>query len=123
MKEATMTIEGVKKPVGGGDDQDQKPKINEPKVNATSVREEQPDENQKLRRKIRRAEIDENHRIVREAKEKARVAHEAEETLKAQKTIFPLWTLEQILKEAIDNPNVYWLEPVGSFDLENSLDL
>ena len=43
--------------------------------------------------------------------------------MKAHKTIFPLWTLERILKEAVDNLNVYWIEPVGSFDLENSSDL
>ncbi|CAI9263321.1 unnamed protein product [Lactuca saligna] len=28
-----------------------------------------------------------------------------------------------ILNKAIDNPNIYWLEPVGSFELDNSLDL
>lgn len=43
--------------------------------------------------------------------------------MKSHKTIFPLWTLEQILNEVVDNPNIYWLEPVGSFELENSSDL
>ena len=75
------------------------------------------------RKKAREAEIDENNHIVREVEVKARLSCEAEETLKAQKTIFPLWTLEQILKEVVENPNVYWLEPVGSFDLANSLHL
>lgn len=43
--------------------------------------------------------------------------------MKAHKTIFPLWTLERIINEAIDNLNVYWLKPIGSFDMENSSDL
>lgn len=31
--------------------------------------------------------------------------------------------MERILNEDVDNSNVYWLEPVISFDLENSSDL
>lgn len=30
--------------------------------------------------------------------------------------------MEKILNEAIDNPSVYWLDPVTSFDLENTSD-
>ena len=91
----------VKKPVGGDDDQEQKPKLNEPKVNVTlSLRGkenliddsdvEEEDENEKLRRKIRHAEIDENHRIVGEDEEKERLASEAQLALEAQKLLFPL---------------------------------
>ncbi|CAI9262130.1 unnamed protein product [Lactuca saligna] len=64
--------------VGGGDDQEQNPKLNRLKVNvALSSRGkgklidgsdlEEEDENEKLRRKIHRDKIDENLRIVREA--------------------------------------------------------
>ncbi|CAI9302656.1 unnamed protein product [Lactuca saligna] len=124
----------LNKPQDGGDDfEEQKPKINEPKVNATSSsrgkekiindsEEDEPNEHELKRRKGHEAEIDEHNHIVKEVEEKARLACEAEDTLKAQKTIFPLFTLEHILKEAIENPNFYWIEPIGSFDLGKSSD-
>ncbi|CAI9294471.1 unnamed protein product [Lactuca saligna] len=37
--------------------------------------------------------------------------------------LMKLWDQKHILNETVDNPNVYWLEPVVSFDLENSMDL
>ena len=135
MKEAKkVTTESVKKLVVVDDFQEQKPKINELKFNAASSsrgkeniiddnEEDEPDEHESKQRKAREAEIDETNHIVREAEEKARLAREAKDTLKSQKTIFPLWTIERILKEAIENPDVYWLDPVGYFNLENSLDL
>ncbi|CAI9287310.1 unnamed protein product [Lactuca saligna] len=85
--------------------------------------EEGPDEHELKRRKSREAEIDENNQIVREAKEKARVEHEAQLTLESRKLLFPLWNLERILNEMVDNPNIHWLEPVASFELENTLHL
>lgn len=36
--------------------------------------------------------------------------------------LFPPWSMEQILNEAMDNPSVHWLDPVTSFELENTLD-
>lgn len=39
-----------------------------------------------------------------------------------KKTLFSLWTLERLLKEAIESPNINWLELVISFDLENKMD-
>ena len=84
--------------------------------------EEEEDENEKLRRKACRTEIDENHRILREAEEKERNDREAKITFKTQKLIFPLWSMECILNEAIDNLIVYWLAPVVSLELENRLD-
>ncbi|CAI9290024.1 unnamed protein product [Lactuca saligna] len=42
--------------------------------------------------------------------------------LKSQLIIFPLWTLERIMIEAIDNSSKYWLKHVTSFDVENSSD-
>ncbi|CAI9291656.1 unnamed protein product [Lactuca saligna] len=82
--------------------------------------EEEEYENEKLTRKSRDAKIDENLRVTREDKERENAVHEAEETLKTEKTLFPLWSMEHILSEAIDNPRVYWLEHVVSFEFENS---
>ncbi|KAL7587925.1 hypothetical protein Lser_V15G40915 [Lactuca serriola] len=108
-----VSTKDVMKPVGGGDDQEQKPKLNESKVNVTlnsrgkqkliddsDVEEE--DENEKLRRKICHTKIDENLHIVREVEEKERLAHEAQLSLEAQKIIFPIYSMERILNEAID---------------------
>ncbi|CAI9300153.1 unnamed protein product [Lactuca saligna] len=38
------------------------------------------------------------------------------------KALFPLWSIERILNEAVNNLNVYWLEPDALFKLENSLE-
>lgn len=35
---------------------------------------------------------------------------------------FPPWTREGLIKEAIEFPSTYWLEPIASFDCENSGD-
>ena len=85
--------------------------------------DEEEDDDALLRHKSRDVEIDNNLWIEKEAEEKEKVAREAEENLKAQKTIFPLWKLERILNEAVNNLNSYWLEPVRYFELENSMDL
>lgn len=39
--------------------------------------------------------------------------------LETHKSLFPPWTMEHIHKEAIDDPSIYWLEPLISFDLKN----
>ncbi|CAI9283181.1 unnamed protein product [Lactuca saligna] len=57
-----------------------------------------------------------------EAEEKARKSYEAQVTLETQKILFVAWSMERILNESIDNPSVYWLEPVTLFELENTLD-
>lgn len=36
--------------------------------------------------------------------------------------MFPLWTMENLLKEVIEAPSTHWLELVLSFDVENSKD-
>ncbi|CAI9264994.1 unnamed protein product [Lactuca saligna] len=84
----------------GGNDHEEKPKSNDLKDNVALT----------SRGKEKMAE------------EREKAVREVEETLKPQKNIFPLWSMERILNEAIDNPKIYWLEPVGSFELENSLD-
>ena len=47
---------------------------------------------------------------------------EAHDLLESRKTLFPPWTLEKLLKEAIETPNILWLEPVISLDRINSVD-
>lgn len=42
--------------------------------------------------------------------------------LETQKTLFPAWTIERIQNEAIDEPNLYWLEPTTSFDTHNNIE-
>nr|KAJ0193115.1 hypothetical protein LSAT_V11C800452990 [Lactuca sativa] len=43
--------------------------------------------------------------------------------LEKKKSIFPEWNIYSLQKEAIDEPSALWLEPVMSFDLENSKDV
>ncbi|CAI9302956.1 unnamed protein product [Lactuca saligna] len=81
---------------------------------------EEEDETDKLKCKARDTEQDENLRVANEVEEKEKTAREAKDTLKTQKTLFPLWTLEQILNEAIDYPNAYSLEPVAFDKIVNA---
>lgn len=67
--------------------------------------------------------MDKHQRIVCEVEEKEKTKCEAQVTLESYKILFPLWTLERIFNEAVDNPSIHWLKPVASFDLENMLDL
>lgn len=94
-----MSTKDVKKSTGGGDDQEQKPKLNESKINIASSSRgkekliedsavEEEDENEILRRKILQAEIDENHRILYEAEEQEKAACEAQLALEAQNLLF-----------------------------------
>ncbi|CAH1428714.1 unnamed protein product [Lactuca virosa] len=47
---------------------------------------------------------------------------EAQATLQSKKLLFPKWTLKRIQHDAVDLPSQYWLEPVVSFDLQNTQD-
>ena len=75
-----------------------------------------------LKRKSRRNAEDDNVRVAREAEEAERKQKEAHDLLESRKTLFPAWTLERMIKEAIDTPSILWLEPVISFDCNNSVD-
>ncbi|KAL7590731.1 hypothetical protein Lser_V15G37323 [Lactuca serriola] len=75
-----------------------------------------------LKRKSRRNDEDDNVRVAREAEEAERKKKEAHDLLESRKTLFPAWTLERMIKEAIDTPSILWLEPVISFDCYNSVD-
>lgn len=117
----------------GSDEHKQKPKLHDPRDNEASWskgkeklvnddEEEEEDENAKLKRKYCDAKIDENLRIAKEAKAREKEARKAQDTLKTQKSLFPSWSIEWILNEAIDNPSVDWMETVTSFELEITLD-
>ena len=84
--------------------------------------DEEESEAHKLKRKARDHLLDENTRIAREAEQKERAEREAQVTLESRKTLFPPWTMERILNEAIDNPCMHWLKPITSFNLENTQD-
>ncbi|CAH1431384.1 unnamed protein product [Lactuca virosa] len=84
--------------------------------------DEEETEEDALKRKQRDREIDENLRIAREEEERERKRKESHDALESRETLFPSWTLEKLLKEAIESPSTHWLEPVISFDRENSRD-
>ncbi|CAI9289146.1 unnamed protein product [Lactuca saligna] len=46
----------------------------------------------------------------------------AKRMLETQKTLFPSWSMECMQKEAIDDPIIYWLDPLISFDLNNDVE-
>ncbi|KAL7615919.1 flocculation protein FLO11-like [Lactuca sativa] len=76
-----------------------------------------------LQRKKRDRELNETMKVDREAEEKARRNKEEEDALKCKKTLFPEWDRDTLINQAIEFPSVYWLEPVASFDYDNSRDL
>mgnify|MGYP001555973720 CR=1 FL=1 len=75
-----------------------------------------------LKRNEREREHDLNAKIVKEAEENERRLKEAHDLLESKKTCFPLWTLEKLIKEAIESPSTHWLEPVVSLDCVNTRD-
>ncbi|KAL7586246.1 hypothetical protein Lser_V15G38226 [Lactuca serriola] len=75
-----------------------------------------------LKRKNSRNADDEASRVAREAEEAERKQKEAHDLLESRKTLFPAWTRERMIKEAIETPSILWLEPVISFDCNNTVD-
>nr|KAJ0212498.1 hypothetical protein LSAT_V11C400221470 [Lactuca sativa] len=84
--------------------------------------DEEPNEIELKRRKARKVEIDEHTRIVKEAEEKERAEKEAQATLKSKMLLFPKWTLKRIQNQAVDMPSQYWLDPITSFEIQNTKD-
>ena len=76
-----------------------------------------------MKRKKRDKELDETLQIAREEEEKERKKKEEHDTLVCKQALFPPWTRETLIKEAIEFPSTYWLEPVTSFDCQNTRDL
>ncbi|CAI9300225.1 unnamed protein product [Lactuca saligna] len=75
-----------------------------------------------LKRKTCDIELDEIVCVAKEGEAHEKEALDAQVALETQKADFPPWSIEWILNEAIENPSVYCLEPVVSFDLENTSD-
>ncbi|KAL7614886.1 hypothetical protein Lser_V15G06502 [Lactuca serriola] len=75
-----------------------------------------------LKRKNSRNVDDDVNCVAREAEEAERMQKEAHDLLESRKTLFPAWTRERMIKEAIDTPSILWLESVISFDCNNSVD-
>ncbi|KAL7609651.1 hypothetical protein Lser_V15G12998 [Lactuca serriola] len=75
-----------------------------------------------LKRRSRCNVADDSDRVAREAEEAERKQKEAHDLLEIRKTLFPDWTLERMIKEAIDTPSILWLEPVISLDCSNNVD-
>ncbi|KAL7616781.1 hypothetical protein Lser_V15G04432 [Lactuca serriola] len=75
-----------------------------------------------LKRKARDRELDLFAKVARKAKENEKRLKEAHDLLESKKTLFPLWNLEKLIKEAIESPSTHWLEPVVSLDRENTRD-
>ncbi|KAL7614214.1 hypothetical protein Lser_V15G07192 [Lactuca serriola] len=75
-----------------------------------------------LKKQGRDKDADISARVAREAEEAERKMKEAHDLLESRKTLFPPWTLEKLLKEAIETPSILWLEPVISLDRINSVD-
>ncbi|CAI9285120.1 unnamed protein product [Lactuca saligna] len=91
-------------------------------IDSDKEEEEDLSEGSKLKRKKRDQELDENLRVEKEVEIREKEPRDAQITLKTQRDLFLPWLMERILKEAIDNPKVYSLEPVASFELENTLE-
>lgn len=82
--------------------------------------EEEISEGEKLIRKNQDKELDEIMRVIKEEEAKEREPHEAKATLESQKTLFLPWSMERILNEAVNNLSTHKLEPVFSFELDNT---
>ncbi|XP_023770501.1 flocculation protein FLO11-like [Lactuca sativa] len=59
---------------------------------------------------------------LKEAEERERRNKEEEDALNCKKALFPLWTKEVLVNQAIQFPSVFWLEPLALFDCDNSKD-
>nr|KAJ0227884.1 hypothetical protein LSAT_V11C100043130 [Lactuca sativa] len=54
--------------------------------------------------------------------EREKIEKDAHDTLVCRQALFPLWSLEKLMKEAIESPSTHWLEPVVFFYCENTRD-
>lgn len=57
-------------------------------------------------------ELDDIEHVSKEAEACEKEACDAQVALKTHKALFPPWSIEQILNISIDNPTVFWLEPI-----------
>ena len=75
-----------------------------------------------LKKQGRDKDADMSARVAREFEANERKMKEAHDLLESRKTLFPPWTLEKLIKEAIETPSNLWLELVISLDRINSVD-
>ncbi|KAL7618601.1 hypothetical protein Lser_V15G04328 [Lactuca serriola] len=139
LREMKGVLERIVPPQQGGEEKPQpisiKPKVKtKPKDNVASgsgikdkKKHDDDDKDQEtisviLNRKKRDEEIDETLRTAKEAEEKEKKKKEEDDTLSCKKMLFPSWIRETLTREAIEFPSTYWLEPVTSFDCENTRD-
>ena len=66
--------------------------------------------------------MDDNLKITKEAEETEKRNKEKEDILQCKKALFPEWTRDVLISQAIKSPSFYWLEPIASFDCNNSKD-
>lgn len=117
------------------DETDQKPKLDDQKVNEASAstngkemvfddddEQEELSESEKLMRKKKDRELDNVFNIRQELEAQEAIQKIMKVTLETQKSLFPPWFVQLIQNEAIDNPSVYWLEPTILFNLNNGPD-
>lgn len=75
-----------------------------------------------LKRKKRDKELDDNLKVTKEAEATEKRNKEKEDILQCKKALFPEWTRDVLIIQAVESPSIYWLEPIASFDCENSKD-
>ncbi|KAL7609416.1 hypothetical protein Lser_V15G13555 [Lactuca serriola] len=73
-------------------------------------------------KKIAKESDDDDKETIADLFEETGRQKEAHDLLDSRKTLFPPWTLEKLLKEAIETPSILWLEPVISLDRSNTVD-
>ncbi|CAI9299962.1 unnamed protein product [Lactuca saligna] len=71
---------------------------------------EEEDKSVMLKRKARDAIIDENLRIAKEAEKNEKELCDAQTNLEAKNMLFPPWSIEKILTEAIETPSIHWID-------------
>lgn len=82
--------------------------------------EEKLSESEKIIRKKRDYELDNLLRVHKELEDQEKEAEIGKVTLATQSTLFPLWSIQRIQKEVVDDPSTHCLEPSVSFELDNT---
>ncbi|CAI9302449.1 unnamed protein product [Lactuca saligna] len=77
---------------------------------------------EKEARERRDKELDELDALRQKVDAKEADIKNTKPILENQKSLFPAWSLERIQKEAIDDLNLYWLEPTTSFNTNNDVE-
>lgn len=76
-------------------------------------------EKEKIKKEKRDKELDELNALRVKLDAEDVELKNGEKILASKKSLFPEWTLDWMQKEAIDDLNLFWLEPKTSFDTNN----